>query len=183
MFTGSYSPGMQVSGTVNRKSRDIESVKAALGLYHRAQWKGAFVQLWNRLANRSNNLLSLKEVESQCTITRRSYAGIKCVSLSQIKGSEGRSEDFDRDFHPIKSHNKQRWLQIAAARIMGIVLPPVELIQVGDVYFVRDGNHRVSVAAAMGREAIDAEVTVLQVKGTLPWEKVYPACKLAQQLA
>jgi hypothetical protein len=59
---------------------------------------------------------------------------------------------------------------IATAGYMGRTLPPVELIQVGDLYFVRDGHHRISVAQAMGQESIEAEVTVWQVAGLLPWE-------------
>jgi hypothetical protein len=63
-----------------------------------------------------------------------------------------------------------RWLRIAAARDQGKVLPPVVLVQVGDVYFVRDGHHRISVARALGQQDIEAQVTLWQVKGTLPWE-------------
>jgi len=60
---------------------------------------------------------------------------------------------------------------IAAARQMGRTLPPVELIQIGDLYFVRDGHHRISVARGMGQEHIDAEVTVWEMGGPLPWEQ------------
>jgi hypothetical protein len=54
---------------------------------------------------------------------------------------------------------------------MATPLPPVELIQVGDVYFVRDGHHRISVARMMGQDSIDAEVTVWETAGLLPWER------------
>jgi hypothetical protein len=63
-----------------------------------------------------------------------------------------------------------RWLRVAAARDQGKVLPPVVLVQVEDVYFVRDGHHRISVARALGQLDIEAEVTVWQVPGPLPWE-------------
>jgi hypothetical protein len=92
------------------------------------------------------------------------------VPIAQIGGSEGRASDFDRDFNPIKGHTRQRWLGIAAAREQGKVLPPVSLIRVGDLYFVKDGHHRISVARAFGQEAIEAKVIVWQVEGTLPWE-------------
>ena len=63
-----------------------------------------------------------------------------------------------------------RWLGVAAARDHGKVLPPVVLVQVGGVYFVRDGHHRISVARALGQLDIEAEVTVWQVSGPLPWD-------------
>jgi hypothetical protein len=81
-----------------------------------------------------------------------------------------RSNDFDRDFHPLQDHCKDRWLRVARARDEDKVLPPVVLVQVGDVYFVRDGHHRISVARARGQLDIEAEVTVWQVGGPLPWE-------------
>ena len=89
------------------------------------------------------------------------------VPISQICGSEGRCHDFDRDFHPLQDHNKERWLGIARARQRGKALPPVELVRVGDVYFVLDGHHRISVARALGQRHIEAKVMVWQVTGPL----------------
>jgi hypothetical protein len=63
-----------------------------------------------------------------------------------------------------------RWLRVAAARDQGKVLPPVVLVQVGDVYFVRDGHHRISVARTLGQLDIEGEVTVWHVSGPLPWD-------------
>jgi hypothetical protein len=63
------------------------------------------------------------------------------------------------------------WLSVAVARQRGKSLPPVKLIQVGDVYYVQDGHHRISVARALGQRDIEAEVTVWQVTGPLPWEE------------
>jgi hypothetical protein len=59
---------------------------------------------------------------------------------------------------------------VAAARRRGKSLPPVDLIQVGDAYFVRDGHHRISVARALGQQDIEAKVIVWQVTGSLTWE-------------
>jgi hypothetical protein len=61
-----------------------------------------------------------------------------------------------------------RWLSVAAARDQDEVLPPVVLVRVGDVYFVRDGHHRISVALALGQLDIEAEVTIWHVSGRLP---------------
>jgi len=95
---------------------------------------------------------------------RGSYAvGICAVPVRQIRGSESRSDDFDADFRPRQTRTQGRWLSIATARLMGVTLPPVELLQVHDVYYVRDGHHRISVARAMGQEYIEAEVLVWEL--------------------
>lgn len=67
-----------------------------------------------------------------------------------LQASEDRSGDFDRSFNPLETHTKSLWLSIAAARLNGIAMPAVELIMVGEIYAVRDGHHRISVAKALG---------------------------------
>lgn len=88
------------------------------------------------------------------------YAGLQEVPLEDIRGTEGRQNDFDDRFHPLTGQNRQRWESIARAYSAGINLLPIELIQVGNEYFVRDGHHRVSVARAMGETLIMATITV-----------------------
>jgi hypothetical protein len=78
--------------------------------------------------------------------------------------------DFDSQFQPLNARVRERWLSVAAAWYQGLGLPAVELVKIGRYYFVLDGNHRVSVARAMGKLEIDAEVIELQVTGRLPWE-------------
>ena len=139
-------------------------------LYTRARDRGRRGQFWSTLVGRSRCLLALEEIYATCTVHTHCCAGTQMVPISQIRGSEGRSYDFDRDFNPLQDHNKGRWLSVAAARQRGKALPPVELVQVGDVYFVRDGHHRISVARALGQGDIKAKVIVWQVTGPLPWE-------------
>ena len=100
---------------------------------------------------------------------------MRSIAVNQILGSEGRCHDFDVGFRPLRSHNKERWVRIAAARLMRTPLPPVTLMQVGDRYFVLDGHHRISVARALGQTEVDAEVTVCVFAGPLPWEKAATA--------
>ncbi len=85
------------------------------------------------------------------------------MPINRIKGSEGRSGDFDRDFNPMHDRMIDRWVSVALAQSNGVALPAVELIQLGEDYFVRDGHHRISVARAFGEEYIDAKVTVLKL--------------------
>lgn len=91
--------------------------------------------------------------------------GVQAVALDKIRGSEGRCADFDGDFLPLHDHLEARWMAIMAIMLQCQPLPAVELVQVGEVYFVRDGHHRVSAARFLGQRHIDARVTVWNVNG------------------
>jgi hypothetical protein len=118
------------------------------------------------MTGRRHCLLSLNDVQAHRVQGRqRSYAGLHLVPIAQIRGSEGRSADFDVDFYPLKSYEQERWTNVAVAHSLGKALPPVELVQVGENYFVRDGHHRISVAKMMGQREIEAEVTVWRGAG------------------
>ncbi len=140
--------------------RDIWAVQAARQLYEEAFSRGRLKRLWRLITRRSRYLLDLRTIEATCHIQTRHYLGVQIVSIEQICGSEGRTADFDDLFYPCQKHSQERWLSIATSRIMELALPPVELIQVGDGYFVRDGHHRISVARALGEQYIEAEVTL-----------------------
>jgi hypothetical protein len=85
--------------------------------------------------------------------------GLQVVPLDAIVGSVGRGRDFDRRFRPTSARVRSRWEQIAAAMRRGDPLPPVSLNRIGELNFVEDGHHRVSVARALGHAEIDAYVT------------------------
>jgi hypothetical protein len=148
---------------------DLEAGPAN-SLYARARSRGQQSQFWSRLMGRSRCLLRLASVEAACRLDANCDAGLQTVAIAQILGSEGRSTDFDRNFNPLRDHNRERWLRVARARQQGKTLPPAVLVQIGDVYFVRDGHHRISVARALGQEEIEARVATWQVSGPLPWE-------------
>ena len=143
---------------------------SAATLYARSRRDGRRGRFWPTSTRGSRRLLDLSEIEGTCRVDARCYAGLHTVPIEQIRGSEGRSNDFDRGFHPLQDHCMSRWLRVAKARDQDKVLPPVVLVQVGDVYFVRDGHHRISVARALGQLDIEAEVTVWHVSGPLPAE-------------
>jgi hypothetical protein len=111
-------------------------------------------QIWGKLLRKSN---LLKVLSGQPAATNRT-AQVVVLQIRQIVGSAGRSEDFDSAFNPVRKHNRERWISVAGARLAGVVLPPVELIQVGTEYYVRDGHHRISVAKAMGQLDIEARI-------------------------
>lgn len=131
----------------------------AQALFQRATLKGKLRTIWAKLTGRSAHLLDLASVKSSRAVTARHDQGTQSIAISQIRGSEGRAQDFDSHFNPLQEHTQQRWMNIAKAWLTDVTLPPVEVVQVHDLYFVRDGHHRVSVARAMGQTFIDAKVT------------------------
>jgi hypothetical protein len=103
-------------------------------------------------------LLAFDEVREKLHVGGPIYRGVQSVPVARILGSVDRYRDFDGHFLPQRNQLEQRWTRVNRAWYQEISLPPVLLYQVGDVYFVVDGNHRVSVARAQGQEFIDAEV-------------------------
>ena len=110
----------------------------------------------------SNQLLSFEEVKGALGTVSQVYLGMREVPVSQIVGSVGRHRDFDRAFLPSKPDLGTRWRRIDEIMDRGEELPPISLYKIGDVYFVQDGNHRVSVARQRGVEMLDAEVVELR---------------------
>jgi hypothetical protein len=87
--------------------------------------------------------------------------------VRQVVGTDSRKSDFDRDFRPRRPDLRERWQQVENAFRDG-GFPPIVVYQLGDVYFVIDGHHRVAIARQQGVEAIDAEVTELKARWHLP---------------
>jgi hypothetical protein len=102
--------------------------------------------------------------------------GLQVVKIETIIGSVDRGRDFDRRFRPTSGRVRSRWEQIATAVRRGEALPPVDLLRIGEIHFVQDGHHRVSVARALGLADIDAFVTEVQTK--LGAEKTITAADL-----
>ncbi len=126
--------------------------------YERAHNKALVNDLRAAIARRDNRLMSFHDFRSRINPEGESYRGMQEVPISQIVGSMDRYQDFDRTFLPKKKHTRSRWKNIDKAYYQDVRLPPIQLYKVGDVYFVKDGNHRVSVARERGVEFIDAEV-------------------------
>lgn len=113
------------------------------------------------LRQEPRTLLPFEEVRSRLNIRGQHDRGLQVVPLANIIGSEGRYTDFDRSFLPRHELTRDRWKNVDRAHYTDVPLPAVELFKIGEVYFVRDGNHRVSVARQQGQEYIDAHVVEL----------------------
>ena len=128
--------------------------------FHRALWRASLRHLRNRVLRRSprDHVLSFEEARSVLTRWSQVHRGMRTVEVEKIVGSVGRCRDFDSSFLPIKVSMSVRWGRVDRAYHQGVELPAVSLYKIGETYFVRDGNHRVSVARYHGAAAIDAEV-------------------------
>jgi len=133
--------------------------------FARARRNATLSRLAARMRLRSGDLdvlLPFDEVVAALGRRGEVRLGLKMVDLDLIVGSTDRVAGFDRRFRPTSDLARRRFERIAAAARRGEHLPPVDLLQVGDVYFVQDGHHRVAVMKALGRELIEARVTLIR---------------------
>ncbi len=129
--------------------------------FSKARLHEAFSTIASFMSPRRRRLLALDEVRSILKIRGEEYRGVLAVPVDMIIGSEGRYRDFARGFLPRHGYLRDRWVRVDSAHYHDVILPPVRLYELGGAYFVRDGNHRVSVARMQGVIDIDAEVVSL----------------------
>lgn len=147
--------------------------------FYKARTRALISRIAHIFSSHSEDLMPFEEAKRILQPDSETYAGITTVPVDRIVGSEGRYRDFNRHFLPKKEHLRARWTSVDRTRYQDIILPPVRLYEMGGVYFVRDGNHRVSVARSMGQIEIDAEVTSLQSKIPLGTDMDIQDLKLA----
>jgi sarcosine oxidase delta subunit len=126
--------------------------------FERARHRAFLSDVRAIIARRARDLIPYHEVRQRVSPDAESYRGLQTVKLNQIVGSMDRFQDFNRTFFPRQRFTAGRWQNVDRAYYQDVYLPPIQLYKVGDVYFVKDGNHRVSVARERGQEFIDAEV-------------------------
>jgi hypothetical protein len=130
----------------------------------RARRKQTLRRLGRGLGGDIDVILPFEEVVAELGRVAERDRGRQVVPLDLIVGTVGRGQEFDRAFRPTSSQVRTRWERIATAMRRGESVPPIDVYQVGQVYFVRDGHHRVSVARALGRKDIDARVIEVQTR-------------------
>lgn len=135
--------------------------------FNKARSHELFTRIINSLSPQNQELLSLQEVREVVRPRGETYKGMRTVTVDRIVGSEGRYRDFNKRFLPRREALRGRWTSIDKAHLKQVTLPAIRLYEIGGVYFVRDGNHRVSVARAQGVAYIDAEVTALDAEITI----------------
>ncbi len=118
--------------------------------FQRARQRAKLQELAAQMTGKSVNLLVYEEVRQRLKAVESAARERRIIPLNAIIGSVGRYTDFNRQFLPLRNEDRERW-----ARVKMVVedlqgLPPIEVYQVGEAYFVMDGNHRVSIARQLG---------------------------------
>lgn len=140
------------------------SFAAAIDDFRAARNRAVMKEILAQFSGSSTQLLSFDEVREKLKVLGSSDLGLQDIPLEAIVGSAGRYVDFTRDFLPRKDINEERWAHILAAAKGPVGLPPIEVYKIGEVYFVKDGHHRVSVARQLGATHIQAYVTEIRTR-------------------
>jgi hypothetical protein len=135
-----------------------ELLERARADFSRARFKAFVNSIWALIQGQPNQLLSYDEIKEKLRVGGPIYRGVQTVRIDQIVGSLNRYHQFDRAFLPTQGETAERWQRVNLAFYTDVSLPPVVLYKVGEVYFVVDGHHRVSVAREQGQIFIEAEV-------------------------
>lgn len=134
---------------------------SALEDFRRARLKASLQDVMARLTGASTELLSYEDIRKQLKAVESPVKHLKEIPLDAVVGSVGRYHDFTKEFLPRSDSDKQRWTSVKTAMLSQRGVPPIEVYQLGEAYFVRDGNHRVSVAKEMDFKTIEAYVTLV----------------------
>lgn len=138
---------------------DQYKLRSAIYDFQSARQKAGIQEILARMRGKSNSLLSYEEVAEKLKLHVRTERGVQQIPVDAIVGSVGRYTDFTRTFLPRHDEDRERWSRIKAASMeYGAELPPIEVYKVGDVYFVADGHHRVSIAKQEKLPFIEARV-------------------------
>ncbi len=140
------------------------SFSSAVRDFHRARRKAALQAIMARLTGKSADLLSYEDVRQKLKARGAASWGLRDIPLDAIVGSVGRYADFTRSFLPRQDSDAERWARVKVAVTDWGGLPPIKVYQIGEAYFVLDGNHRVSVARQVGATHIQAYVTEVRTK-------------------
>ena len=130
----------------------------------RRQVLARLVQRLRREPDDVNLILPFDEVVAALGRTGERLLGLQTIRLDSIVGTMDSTRDFDRHFRPTSSRVRERWERLALAQRRGEPIPPIDVYRVGDLHFVSDGHHRVSIAMATGQKVIDAYVTEVLTK-------------------
>ncbi len=139
----------------------------AISDFREARRKAAMQEIMGVLTGKSNELLSYETVRQQLRALESNKTELRDIPLNAIVGSVGRYSDFTRNFLPRRDSDQQRWAGVMSKATDLIGLPPIDVYQVGETYFVLDGNHRVSVARQLNASSIQAFVTEVRTRVNL----------------
>lgn len=162
---------------------ESDSATSATFDFQRARRRAGLRSVVAQLRGIDARLLSYEEVRRRLKAVEGGESTLEDVPLEKIVGSVGRYQDFTREFLPLVDEDRGRWVGVRLAMTGLEGVPPVDLYRIGDAYFVRDGNHRVSVARQLGAKTINAYVTPVHSRVPLSSDIDYEALILAQEYA
>ena len=146
-------------------TQDQLKQQMAIHDFQSARQRASIQEVLARVTGKSNQLLSYEEVAEKLKLRVRTERGIQHIPLDAIVGSVGRNTEFTRTFLPRRDEDQNRWVNVKTAFLeKSAGLPPIEVYKVGEVYFVVDGNHRVSIARQEGLTFIEAHVIEFQTE-------------------
>ncbi|MCP4139520.1 MAG: universal stress protein [Chloroflexi bacterium] len=138
--------------------------RIALDDFRHARRKAAMQEILGRLTGQSTALLSFEEARQRLKASGEEVHGLQEIPLKAIIGSVGRYADFNRNFLPKRNVQSRRWAKVKSVLRDLDDMPPIQVYQIGEAYFVLDGNHRVSIARERGLEKMRAYVTEIHTK-------------------
>lgn len=141
--------------------------QAAIAEFEAARIRASLQEVMARFTGKPTTLLSYDEVTGKLRVVGQTSRGHRTIPTKKIVGSVGRYNDFTREFLPRMAQDAQRWARVKSAAESVSELPPIEVYQVGEGYFVRDGNHRVSIALQQGIDFMEAYV--IEVRTRVPF--------------
>ena len=144
-------------------SDDIFSV-TAVSDFQKARQKAGIEGILARITGKSTALLSYEEVRQKLRAVENNKTVLRNIPLDAIVGSVGRNKDFSRSFLPLFDSDKDRWVRVMTGATGLTGLPPIDVYQIGEVFFVLDGNHRVSVARQLEAPSIQAFVREVRTR-------------------
>jgi nucleotide-binding universal stress UspA family protein len=131
----------------------------AINDFKEAHRQASLKTVMSKIFGHHSDLYSYDEVLKKLRMRGQVQRGIEEIPLDAIIGSVGRYTDFTRDFLPKRSSDSDRWASVKMATETSLGVPPIEVYKLGETYFVKDGNHRVSIARQNGQSHIEAYIT------------------------
>jgi nucleotide-binding universal stress UspA family protein len=135
-----------------------EDYQFSLDDFHSARRRAALDDILSRITRKSSRMLKYDEVRTQLGGLESANRKLKEIPLDSIVGTVGRYNDFNRKLLPLNKHDGERWIRVRRAVENAVGLPPIEVYQIGDAYFILDGHHRASIAREFGATHIQAYV-------------------------
>ncbi|MEO0561299.1 MAG: hypothetical protein AAF125_04260 [Chloroflexota bacterium] len=145
----------------NDEMGELGRLAEGRAMFDRAHFQAFWEEVSQVMLNKPVGLLNFDEVKAKLHLRDQTYRGLRDIEIERIVGSVGRNKEFTKKFLPRSVGMSDRWSRVYAHVNSMTGVPPIDVFQVDDVYFVRDGNHRVSIARQMGNKTIEAYVTEL----------------------